>query len=137
MPHITIEYSANVANHHDIGALVHAVHTAGLGHELPSLDALRTRAARRDHFEVASGSENLAFVAIAVRVGPGRDAALKTNFIETLLDAAEGQLAAGDEGSPLAIAWSIELHEIDPDYRINRNHVRKHLAEQRSTGHAS
>ena len=76
-------------------------------------------------------SDDLAFVAIAIRVGPGRDAPTKTSFIEAVLDAAESQLDT--ESGPLAIAWSIELNEIDVNFRINRNHVRTRLAERAAT----
>lgn len=128
MPHITIEYSANVADHHDVDALVAAVHAASLAHGLPPADGMRTRAARRDHYVVADGSDDLGFVALAVRIGPGRDAAAKSSYIEAVLDAAEAQLDS--EQSPLAIMWSIELNEIDPAFRINRNHVRTRLGER-------
>jgi len=126
MPHITVEYSANVAKHHDIDALVSAVHAAAVGSPILPLAGLRTRAARRDHYQVATGAEDLAMIAIAVRIGPGRDAAAKTELIEALLDAAENHITADD--GPLAIAWSIELNEIDADFRINRNRVRTRLA---------
>lgn len=139
MPHITIEYSENVAHHHDIDALVKVVHQAALDHGLPPADGLRTRAAQRDHYCVADGSPDLAFIAIAVRIGPGRDEATKQSFITALLDAAEHHIGqeshtfatVGAIDAPrLAIAWSIELNEIDPDFRINRNHVRTRLAER-------
>lgn len=126
MPHITIEYSVNIADHHDVDALVAAVHAAAIAHGLPPVDGLRTRAASREHYRIADSSNDLAFVAIAIRIGPGRDAATTTSFIETVLDAAEHQIDA--EAGPLAIAWSIELNEIDPNFRINRNHVRPRLA---------
>ena len=126
MPHITIEYSANIAEHHDVDALVAVVHDAAITHGLPPVDGLRTRATPRDDYRIADGSNDLAFVAIAIRIGPGRDAATKASFIEVVLDAAERQLNA--EAGPLAIAWSIELNEIDPNFRINRNHVRTRLA---------
>lgn len=128
MPHLTIEYSANVGDHHDIDALVAAVHAAALGHGLPALDALRTRAAARHHYRIADGDSDHAFVAIAARVGPGRSPDDKSSFLHAVLDAAEAQLAT--EASPLAIAWSIELTEIDPDHRINRNHVRAKIAQR-------
>jgi 5-carboxymethyl-2-hydroxymuconate isomerase len=128
MPHITIEYSANVSEHHDLDALVAAVHHAALDHGLPPADGLRTRATRRDHYLVADGSDDLAFVAVQVRIGPGRDEQAKTSFITALLDAAEAQLAS--ESDVLAIAWSIELTEIDPAFRINRNHVRTRLGDR-------
>lgn len=120
MPHVSIEYSANVAEHHDIQALVDVVHAAALTHGLASPSALRTRAIGRDHYRVADGAAIFGFVAIHARVGPGRAPEEKRTFIEELLDAA--QVTVGD--SPLAIAWSIELTEINPEFRINRNGVR-------------
>ena len=123
MPHITVEYSANVADHHDVDALVATVHRAALDHGLAALSGLRTRAAERSHYLVATGDPRFAFVAIHCRIGPGRDTETKQAFVEQVLDAAESSLA----GTPLAIMWSIELTELDPELRINRNHVRSEL----------
>ena len=130
MPHVTIEYSANVADHHDIDALVVAVHSAALAHGLPPADGHRTRAVAREHYAIADRDPNHAFVAIHCRIGPGRDADAKQSFITQLLDAAEAELASGSTTgapSPLAVMWSIEVTEIDPDFRINRNHVRTRI----------
>jgi len=126
VPHLVIEYSANVADHHDIRALVDVVHAAALSHGLAATDALRTRAVGRDLYRIADGHEANAFVAIQGRIAPGRDAATKRSFTEAVLDAAEAQV--GSEQGPLAIAWSIELTEIDPASRINRNRVRERMA---------
>lgn len=128
VPHITIEYSANVADDHDIQSLVDVVHHAALDNGLAAPDALRTRAAARMHYRIADGQPSHAFIAICCRIGPGRDALTKTSFLEDILHAAETHIH--DEGGTLAIAWSIELTEIDADYRINHNHVRARLAEQ-------
>lgn len=127
MPHITIEHSANVAEHHDIDALVAAVHTAALDHGLAPLAGLRTRAVSRRHYRIATGEPVFGFVAITCRIAPGRDAAAKQSFLEQLLDAAEAQLRS--EGGPLHLAWSIEISEIDPEFRINRNQIRDALEE--------
>ena len=46
MPHITIEYSANVAEHHDIDELVAAVHEAALavdGHAIHKANRKRRK----------------------------------------------------------------------------------------------
>jgi len=137
MPHIIIEYSANVADQHDIETLVDVVHAAALDHGLASPDALRTRAEKRIHYHVADNDPNNAFVAVHVRVGPGRETEAKQSFIKHILDAAENHLdtdCAGDKTTSLAIAWSIELKEIDPTLRINRNHVRTRMQQQKDTG---
>lgn len=128
MAHITIEYSANLADHHDIGALVAAVHGAAAAHGLASLDGLRTRAVARAHYRIADGDPDHAFVAIAVRVGPGRDAAARRSYLDAILAAAEAHVGATP--SPLAVAWSAELAEIDAESRINRNGVRARIAER-------
>lgn len=125
MPHITIEYSANVETIHDIERLVNVVHTAALETGVPTLDALRTRAVARHHYRVADGRSDRAFVAIIARLAPGRDADVKTAFITAILDAAQQQLAT--ESDALGIAWSIELQEIDPTSRINRNEIRARM----------
>lgn len=126
MPHIVIEYSANVAEHHDIDALVDDVHRAALAHGLPDVTALRTRALVSEHYRAMTGDPSFAFVAIRCRIGPGRDAEAKRSFITQVLDAAEASV----HGTPLAIAWSIELTELDPEFRLNRNHVRLAMAAE-------
>ncbi|MCY3860620.1 MAG: 5-carboxymethyl-2-hydroxymuconate Delta-isomerase [bacterium] len=127
MPHITVEHSENLAEHHDIDALVAAIHTAALDHGLPELAALRTRAVSRRHYRIASGDPLFGFVAIDCRIAPGRDAAAKHSFLEQVLDAAEAQLES--EGSSLHIAWSMEITEVNPEFRINRNRVRDALGQ--------
>ncbi|MEM7140814.1 MAG: 5-carboxymethyl-2-hydroxymuconate Delta-isomerase [Actinomycetota bacterium] len=128
MPHVTIEYSANVADHHDIDALVGAVHDAAVAIGIASHPGVRTRACGRAHFRVGDGDPSNAMIAILVRIGPGRDAATKRALIEELLDVAERHVA--DESDALAIAWSIEVQEIDGAFRVNRNHVATAMNER-------
>lgn len=132
MPHITIEYSANVADHHDIADLVDAVHEAALETGLPPKAGLRTRATRRNHYKIADGDPRYAFIAIAARIGPGRDEPTKTTFLTQVLSAATSHLNNTDPDSPLILAWSIELTEIDANFRINQNDIRTHIQERES-----
>ncbi len=122
MPHLIVEYSANVAAHHDVDALLGAIHEAVLGLEVAPVAGVRIRAIRQDEYRIASGSDpNHAYIAMIARLGPGRDADTKTHLINTVLDAAEAQLSTED--TPLVIAWSLEVQEIDADFRVNRNHI--------------
>lgn len=127
VPHVLVEYSANVADHHDIDALVEAVHTGALQTGVPPLAGLRTRAFARSAYRIADCHSSNAFVAVVVRIGPGRDAQTKTGLLEAVLDAAAQQIAS--EHGPLAIAWSAEIQEIDEAFRINRNHIRQRMEE--------
>lgn len=123
VPHIIIEYSDNLRT--DIEALIDVVHTAALVDGLADVDGLRTRAAVRTNFRVATGDPDFAFVAITARMGPGRSREATTRFLTALLDAAERHV-----GVEQPVAWSAEVQEIDPEVRINRNRIRDHLRER-------
>ncbi len=110
----------NVADHHDIGELVDAVHHAAIDFDIGPLAGMRTRAAAREHYRIAGGEPTYALIAIHARLGPGRERDQKRAFIEHVL--AGAQVAVGE--SPLHIAWSIEVTELDADLRINDNNVK-------------
>ena len=126
MPHIIIEYSANLAELTDIDALVAAVHQAALDDGLPALDALRTRAAPREHYRIADGDPAYGFVAVTARVGPGRPNSAIEAFLDCLVEAVDQALAPLRGRHPVAI--SAEVQFIDPDFRRNLNHVRAYRA---------
>ena len=125
MPHIIIEHSANLAELTDMDALVAAVHQAALDDGLPALDALRTRAAPRDHYRIADGDPSYGFVCLTARIGPGREPEAVQRFLTRLIDTVDEVLAPLIADHPVAISAEAQL--IDPTMRINRNHIRTHL----------
>jgi 5-carboxymethyl-2-hydroxymuconate isomerase len=124
MPHITVEHSSNVSEACDIQSLVDAIHTSAAGHPLTSLFGLRTRAAERVHYRVADGDPRYAFVAVTARIGPGRDAGTRHDFLGLLLDTVEEFVTT--HAPNVVVAFSAEVQEID-NPRENRNHIRAHL----------
>jgi len=125
MPHLTIEHSANLADRHDVDALVGAVHEVALGHDWVPASGMRTRAVARDRYRVADGAADRAFVAITVRIGPGRTDEEKQALLDEVLDGAMAHVEGPDGGdTDLTIAWSIEVQEIDARWRVNRNRIR-------------
>ena len=131
MPHIIIEHSANLASLTDMDALVAAVHQAALDDGLPVLDALRTRAAPRDHYRIADGDPAYGFVYVTARIGPGREPEAIQRFLTRLIDTVDEALAPLQTEHPVAISAEAQL--IDPAMRINRNHIRTHLAQSHRT----
>ena len=125
MPHIIIEYSTNLAELTDIDALVAAVHQAALDDGLPALEALRTRAAPREHYRIADGDPAYGFVAVTARIGPGRDPRAVERFLTRLMDTVDETLAPLLGDHPVALSAEIQL--IDPALRLNRNHIRSRL----------
>lgn len=133
MPHIIIEYSDNIdtraagwAGDDEVGDgaqwLVDAVHAAAMQSPIVPIEGLRTRACPRALYKVGDGDPSYAFLSVVARLGPGRSADEKSEFLKLLLESAE---RAVDDWAPgLAVAYSAEFQEIDAAMRINRNHVR-------------
>jgi 5-carboxymethyl-2-hydroxymuconate isomerase len=111
MPHLTVEYSANLRKKIDIQKLVEAVHQAALHTGVFEVAAVRTRAAGREHYVVADGHRDNAFVAIAVRVAPGRSPETRKRLGQEIFDAACSFLKDVYAATPMAI--SLEVLEID------------------------
>lgn len=126
MPHLTIEYSANVADHVDIDHLVGALHDTALATGVAALDALRTRAVRRDHYAIADRHPDNAFVAVTARLGAGRGHDDQQRFLDALMTALDA--AVGAAGHTMML--SVEYQEIDPTRRLNRNHLRELVRER-------
>lgn len=127
MPHITLEYSGNLADATDIDQLVRAVHAAALDTGVAALDALRTRAVARDHYAIADLDDDNMFLAVVARLGAGRSDADKHRLLDALMSAIE--LHLGDEGQR-TLMISVEYQEIDPTFRINKNNVRPLIARR-------
>src|SRR5438309_9240560 len=111
MPHLTVEYSANLKNQVDIFKLVETVHDAALRTGVFEVAAVRTRAAGRDYYVIADGHPDNAFVAISVRVAPGRSPETRRRLGQEIFDAACNFLKHVYDATPLAI--SLEVQEID------------------------
>jgi 5-carboxymethyl-2-hydroxymuconate isomerase len=130
MPHLILEHSANVSEVADVAGLVVALHQAALATGVAPVDALRTRAARRDEYAVGDRHPDNGFVAVTARLGAGRTDREKRHLIEALMTALSDEL--GDAQRHLML--SVEYQEIDPTFRINKNNLRPAIAE-RNTGH--
>lgn len=130
MPHVTIEYSANIADRYDIDALVDALHATALSTGLIELDALRTRAVARTHYAIADRHPENGFVAVTVRLGAGRSVDDRRRLADSLMDALD-RFVGGDRS---ALMLSVECQEIDPDTRVNRNHLRPVIAARSTAG---
>lgn len=130
MPHLIIEYSANVADSHggplEVPALVEALHRAALETGIAPLDALRTRAVGREHYAIADLEPDNMFIAVTARLGAGRNDDEKRRFVETLMVTLDEFLGSAQR----TIMLSVEYQEIDPASRINKNNLRPLVAER-------
>lgn len=124
MPHVTIEYSANLDATADIPGLCRAVHAAMLASGVFEIGAIRVRALRAEHYAVTDLDPRNAFVDISVRIGAGRGLSDKTAVGEAVNAAAKSVLAPVLAAPHFAL--SVELREIDAtlSWKTNPMHAR-------------
>ncbi|NYE63186.1 5-carboxymethyl-2-hydroxymuconate isomerase [Duganella sp. 1224] len=114
MPHLKIEYTANLDAHTDIGDMCRA-----LSHTLVTLQdaagvlvfplyGTRVLAYPAERYAVADGEQSRAFVYLNLRITPGRGPELVQKIGDTLLEAARAYLAPVMDKLPLRLTLHID-----------------------------
>ncbi len=128
MPHLIVEYSANLEAELDIPALMHCIHKAALETGVFPVGGVRTRAARRDIYEIADGHDDNVFIHVQVRIGAGRDKEVRHGAGAHIFKALTGVLDDVFASKPLGI--SLEISEIDPDFSFRKNNLHDYLKQR-------
>lgn len=132
MAHIVIEYSAGLRGRIDPPALLATVHQAALATGVFPIGGIRTRAYQAEHYLIADGHPDNAFVHLSLKVGHGRDLETRKRACEAIFDAACAYLAPLFERLPLGI--SLEMQEIDPVLTYKRNNLHDYVKRRQSGG---
>ena len=125
MPHLVIEYSANMESRTDIAGLCDTLRLAAIGTGILPLAGVRVRAFRADHVSIADGDPAHGFVDISVRLRGGRDLADRKAATQSLFEAARDFLQPALDQYPVAL--SFEMRDIDPDLSPKIGTIRDHL----------
>src|SRR5665213_36550 len=108
MPHVIIEYSSNLEARVDIPDLVRKVHAAALATGVFDLTAVRTRAVRCDCYVVADGHPENGFVAVVVRIAPGRSDETRQRLGSSIFEALCNRLEQVEHASPMVISLEVQ-----------------------------
>lgn len=125
MPHLTIEYSANLDGRVDLDALCAALLETVLETGLFEVGAVRVRALRADHYAIADRLPENAFVDLNFRIGKGRSADEKKRAGEAIFATASSLLAPLFETPHFAL--SLEIREIDAELSWKKNAIHPRL----------
>jgi len=125
MPHITLEYSANLDAHLDMGALCVALKDAAAATGIFPPAGIRVRAFAAQHVVIADGDPQNVFIDINIRLAAGRDAAAKTRAADAVFAAA--QTFTSDVMAARPFMLSLELREIDAAYSRKVSSIRDYL----------
>ena len=130
MPHVIVEYSANLAGAVEIKPLLQALHEAAIKTGVFPAGGVRTRAERRDEYIVADGRPDAAFIHVMLRIGAGRDAATKKRAADSVFAVLCDHLKPVQDKRPLAI--SLEVQELDPVLNLKKNNLHAYLAADKT-----
>ncbi|HRK17955.1 MAG TPA: 5-carboxymethyl-2-hydroxymuconate Delta-isomerase [Hyphomicrobiaceae bacterium] len=126
MPHIIVDYSANLDARLDIPQLLEKLHTAALETGVFPVGGLRTRAARRDAYVVADRHSDNAYVHVQLRIGTGRTPDVRQKAAEHVFAALKSATAADMTKHPLGL--TLEVVEIDPVGALRHNNLHDYVA---------
>lgn len=128
MPHLIIEYSANVEPDIDIKGLVAALHEKAVSIDALPTGGIRVRAARRDTFMVADGDPSNGFINVVLRIAEGRPVELQKEIGQMLFGVLTDYVQEVYDRRPLAL--SFEIQEINPETRWNQGNLRDYMARR-------
>ena len=132
MPHVVVEYSANLRTRADVPALLRRLHDTAIATGVFPPGGTRTRAAERTDYVIADGHPDNAFVHVTLRIGHGRDLDTRRRAAQQVFDALCAELAPAFDATPLAI--SFEVQEIDPALSFKHNNLHDHVEARRAGG---
>ena len=132
MPHLTLQYSANLDAHTDMGALCTAlaatlVALRGEDGVVPLFPLIGTRVMGypAPYFAVADGAPDRAFLYMHLLITPGRSDALKKAAGDAVLAAASAHLEPVFAAQ--ALGMTLHIEEGQPAYEGKRNNLAAHL----------
>ncbi|CAB3675536.1 5-carboxymethyl-2-hydroxymuconate Delta-isomerase [Paraburkholderia rhynchosiae] len=129
MPHLTLEYSANLANTESIGRLCNAL--AQCLHEQRDNEqrvyptgGIRVRALRCEQYCIADGRADAAFLHANLKIAAGRSDATKKATGDALFALIKQHFAAEFEQSGLALSLEINEFSVAGTWKHNNLHAR-------------
>jgi 5-carboxymethyl-2-hydroxymuconate isomerase len=127
MPHLMLDYSANMEDRVDIAALCDHLRRAALGTGVFPLAGIRVRAMRADHVSIADGNAAHGYIDISVRLREGRDMGTRKAAAQAIFDAAQAFTA--DAMARHSFALSLEMRNIDAELSPKTGSIRDHLKD--------
>jgi 5-carboxymethyl-2-hydroxymuconate isomerase len=125
LPHLIVEYSANVEDQIALDALLDKLHACALGTGVFPLGGLRVRAHRTDAYRIADKAPDNGFVHVTALIGHGRALDVQQRAGEALFAALTAHLEALYARSPLAI--SLNMQEFHPVLNFKKNNLHEYV----------
>lgn len=128
MPHLIVEYSANLEGDLDMRRVIDALHTAALESGVFPIGGVRVRAARRDLYKIADGHPDNGFIHVQARIGAGRAPEVRQKAAELIFERLKSVTADVFARRPLGL--SLEIVEIDPVGSLKHNNLHEAVVKR-------
>lgn len=128
MPHLIVEYSANIENKMALDELLDKLHERAADSGMFPLGGLRVRAFRSEHYRVADRHPDNAYVHVTAIVGHGRPLDLRHRVSEKLFAVLTEHFEELFARSPLAISFN--MREFDPLLNFKKNNLHEYVRER-------
>ncbi|AJZ61319.1 5-carboxymethyl-2-hydroxymuconate isomerase family protein [Paraburkholderia fungorum] len=134
MPHLTLEYSANLADEDSIGRLCRSLAQcldAQRENEqrVYPLGGIRVRALRCAQYSIADGRADAAFLHAVLKIGAGRSDAAKKATGDALFEVIKQHFATEFEKHGLALSLEINEFSESGTWKHNNLHARLKAAQ--------
>jgi 5-carboxymethyl-2-hydroxymuconate isomerase len=125
VPHLLIEYSANIEQSIELEELLDTLYSNALATGVFPLGGIRVRAHRTEHYRIADCEPTNGFVHVTALIGHGRPLDVRRRVGERLMDALTTHLEPLFESAPLAI--SLNIQEFHPELNFKKNNLHQYV----------
>jgi 5-carboxymethyl-2-hydroxymuconate isomerase len=125
VPHLIVEYSANIGEILDLDSLLDRMHATAVESGMFPLGGIRIRAYKSEHYRIADCAPDNAFVHITAIVGAGRSLDRREQVSKTLFEAVCAELEPIASASPLAISFT--MREFDSVLNLKKNNLHEYV----------
>jgi 5-carboxymethyl-2-hydroxymuconate isomerase len=122
MPHFTIEYSANLASRVDMADLVEVVRKAAVETGIFPLGGIRVRAVKCEHYAIADGNPNFCFLDMVLRLGEGRDLAMRKKAGDHVFKTLSAHLDPVFAQGKFALSFDMQINDKETSWKRNNIH---------------
>ena len=128
MPHLCMEYSANLADRVDLNDLCSRLNATLLDTGFFEPGAIRVRTLRCDHYSVADELPENAFLDASLRIGEGRSESDRQQIGEALFACLQAELAELFDSPHFCL--SLEVRQISRELSWKKNAIHPRLRGQ-------
>jgi len=128
LPHLILEYSANLSGQLDFPRLLGALRDSAMATGVFPLGGIRVRAYEAKHYAIADGHPDNAFVHVLLRIRHGRDLETRKRACEAIFATACSELEQLYRRIPLGI--SLDMQEIDAVLSCKQNNLHEYVKQR-------